>query len=74
MKITMESTSQIVNASGLDCRVWEGVTERGVKVHVLVTRVAVHKDQDCSQFEPELKEQRAPTVEAQQAFPARMIL
>lgn len=32
MKITIESTTQIVEANGVKCRVWEGVTERGVKV------------------------------------------
>ncbi len=73
MKITMESTTQIVNASGIDCRVWEGVTERGIKVQVLVPRIAVHKDQDASQFEAELKEQKPPSV-AERAFPARMLL
>lgn len=32
MKMTIESTTRIVNASGIDCRVWEGKTERGVEV------------------------------------------
>jgi hypothetical protein len=79
MKITIESTTSIVEIDNaqqrpaLQCRVWEGVTERGVKVQVLVTRIAVHKDDDVSQFEEELREMRAPTNNAP-AFPLRMIL
>lgn len=73
MKITIESTTRIVNASGIDCRVWEGVTERGVKVQVLIPRIAAAIGEDLTQFEAELKEQRAPSAEVQ-AFPLRMIL
>jgi hypothetical protein len=73
MKMTIESTTRIIEASGIQCRVWEGVTERGVKVQALIPRVAALKDQDLSQFEAELQEQRPPSVGAQ-AFPLRMIL
>jgi hypothetical protein len=69
----MESTTRIVNASGIDCRVWEGTTERGIKVQVLVPRVAALIGQDLSQFEEELKEQKPPSADVQ-AFPMRMIL
>lgn len=78
MKITMESTTRIVElvAPGggiVPARMWEGQTESGIAVQVLVTRVAVLKTDDCSQFESELKEQKAPSVEWM-AFPLRMIL
>lgn len=73
MKITIESTARIVNASGIDCRVWEGVTERGIKVQCLIPRIAALKDQDLSQFEAELQEKKAPSADAE-AFPLRMIL
>jgi hypothetical protein len=73
MKITIESTTRIVNASGTDCRVWEGETERGVKIEVLIPRIAARKGQDLSQFEDELEEHRAPSEEAR-AFPLRMVL
>ena len=53
MKITIESTTQIV---------WEGETDSGIKVSCLIPRVAAHKDQDLSQFELELQEQRAPML------------
>ncbi|GAC1498595.1 MAG: hypothetical protein NVS1B14_01670 [Vulcanimicrobiaceae bacterium] len=74
MKIIIESTSQIVNASGIDCRVWEGSTESGIRVHCLIPRIAVRDDQDTTQFEAELKEQRAPSVDAIRACPLRLVL
>jgi hypothetical protein len=73
MKITIESTTKIVKANGIDCRVWEGETERGIKVEVLIPRIAVKNGQDVTQFEAELKEQRAPSADAE-VFPMRMIL
>lgn len=73
MKITIESTTKIVKLDGIDCRVWEGQTERGVAIHAYIPRVAVRNDSDASQFEEELKEQRAPSAEVE-AIPMRMIL
>ena len=77
MKITIESTTKIVklveNGGELLCRVWEGQTEHGVKVHCFIPRIAAKDDQDLSQFEVELKEQRAPSFEIA-AFPLRFIL
>ena len=52
----------------------EGKTESGIPVVCLVTRVAVHKDQDTSQFERELAEQRPPSSAAIEAIPLRMII
>lgn len=74
MKITIESTTRIVNVNGIDCRQWEGTTERGVEIVVLIPRIAVRKDQDASQFEEELKKQGAPSSLSEQAFPLRMII
>ncbi len=73
MKITIESTSEIVIASGVECRLWEGVSEGGTKVQCLIVRIAADKDADLSQFEAELQEQRPPTI-GQRAFPFRMTL
>ena len=74
MKMMIESTTRIVKANGgIDCRVWEGVTERGVAVVVLVARIAVKEGQDVSQFEAELKEARAPSKDAE-VYPLRMVL
>ena len=73
MKITIESTTRIVQANGIDCRVWEGTTERGVKITCLIPRIAVRDGQDTRQFEAELQEHRPPSPDTQ-AFPLRMIL
>lgn len=73
MKITIENTTKMVKANGVDCRVWEGETEHGVKIVVLIPRIAVKEGQDVKQFEAELQEQRAPSAETE-VFPLRMIL
>lgn len=73
MKITIESTSEIVSVNGIDCRVWEGETASGIKLQALVPRIAVHKDQDASQFDAELQEQ-SPPLPAERAFPLRMLI
>lgn len=76
MKITIESTSRIVEANGVTCRVWEGKTERGVPVIALIPRVTAKADQDCSQFEKELHEVPpvVPSDDAIAAFPLRMLI
>lgn len=73
MKITLESTTKIVELNGVPARVWEGQTEDGIKLHAYVTRVAVNKEQDSSQFEKELQQHKAPSAEVE-AIPLRMIL
>jgi hypothetical protein len=73
MRITIESTTKVVEVNGVPARIWEGHTESGIPVHCYVTRIAVHESQDASQFERELKEQRKPSP-AVEAIPLRMIL
>jgi hypothetical protein len=77
MKITFESTSKVITlktpTGEVPARIWEGVTESGVKCHAYVTRIAVHNDEDSSQFEKELQEHKAPSVEIQ-AIPLHLIL
>ena len=38
-----DSTSKMVEANGVQCRVWEGETAAGVKVVVLIPRIAVKR-------------------------------
>lgn len=73
MKVTIESTTKIVKANGIDCRVWEGKTERGIEIVCLIPRIAVRLGQDQTQFEEELQEQRPPSPDTE-VFPMRMIL
>ncbi len=78
MKLTIESTTKLVDlvidGATVPARIWEGHTESGIAVHCFVTRVAVHKDLDASQFERELQEHRAPSAEIANVYPLRMIL
>jgi hypothetical protein len=80
VKITIESTDEFVEiaaedaTSGVPARIWQGVTEGGVKVQILVTRIAVSLDDDQSQFEKELRETPVPRADLPRVFPLRMIL
>jgi hypothetical protein len=75
MTLTITNTTQIVTINGIPARVWEGVSENGIRVQCLITRIAVHNNDDCAQFEKELTEQAAPRSEDRpDAFPLRMVL
>src|SRR3990172_7172962 len=69
MKITLESTSHIVNLinGGLPvpARIWEGTTESGIPVHCYITRIAAPASYDQNEFLRGLQEllRRAPGAE-----------
>lgn len=46
MKATMQSTNKMVIVNGLNLRVWEGVTEKGLRFVALVNRLACGNPQD----------------------------
>jgi hypothetical protein len=74
VKITIESTDRIVNLHGpsggaVPARVWQGHTDSGIPVHCFVTRIAVAKDQDATQFERELQEHAPPRRDVAAIFP-----
>ena len=60
MKILIESTPQTILMNRVLVRVWHGKTEHGVGCVVFVHRIAVHLDEDRTEFERELAEQLAP--------------
>ena len=64
MKIQIEATNVIVNFDGVECRLWEGVTADGTRCKVMVYCIAVHDDEDSSQFERELQEKMPPAQPA----------
>jgi hypothetical protein len=72
MKISIESTTKVVFLNGVQCRVWEGTTERGVPMHCYIARVAVKDGEDQSQFEGELREMRQPSLEVA-TIPLRLL-
>lgn len=78
MKITFESTDKIVDlvtANGtVPARIWEGVTESGIPCHAFITRIAVQKDLNSSQFDRELKETKPLSKELTGVYDTRMVL
>lgn len=74
MKITVESTTKTVELNGVPARVWEGETASGIPVHCFITRIAVAREADCSEFERELQEHRPPVNPDVAAIPLRLIL
>ena len=60
LEIQITATDQITELDGVPCRVWSGVTARGVRCTLFVHRLAVHPDEDTAQFDAELREQLPP--------------
>lgn len=73
MKLQIESTTKIVHINGVEARVWEGSTESGIQVICFVTRVAVRRTEDLSEFERELTECAPPSADAD-AFPEQLTI
>jgi hypothetical protein len=74
MNIQIHSTTKVVEFNGVPARVWEGITKSGIEVHCFITRIAVNKNEDCTQFEKELQEHKPPVNADIQSYPLRMIL
>jgi hypothetical protein len=72
MKISLESTDQVVSLNGVPARVWYGTTEGGIDVHAFITRIAVDRADPaaCDIIARELREHRAPSV----VWPEMMII
>jgi hypothetical protein len=60
MELMLKATDQITRLDGVEVRLWEGTTERGIPCKVFVHRLAVHNSQDSNQFEQELHEKMPP--------------
>ncbi len=69
MKITIESTTAIVDLNGEPVRVWQGATEKGLPIVVLVALVGVERAEDCAELERELLEQAPPRADVAELFP-----
>jgi hypothetical protein len=73
MQVQLTSTTKIVKLNGVPARIWEGHTAAGVPCHAYVTRIAVHEDQDATEFERELQEHSPPSADVQ-AIPLAMLI
>src|SRR5262249_24671089 len=79
MKVTLESTDRIVElelqGAIVPARVWIGRTQKGIECHAFVTRIAVGRQDDASQFERDLREQHVPLpAPLARAIPLRLVL
>lgn len=59
MKIEIEPTGDFEGVNGQRCRIWEGVTDKGVIVRLFIPLVQVATGEDNSAFEQELSEVKA---------------
>jgi len=73
MKITIESTSTIVELNGIPARIWEGTTDKGITVHAFIIRLGVKKNQNLNDFEKDLQECAAPSAEIA-VYPIRLLI
>ena len=73
MEVQLVSTTKIVELNGVKARIWEGHTAGGVKCHAYITRIAVDRNDDATEFERELQEHTPPSV-AIQAIPLSLII
>jgi len=60
VKIAITSTDMVTDVNGVRVRVWNGITERGVKCRVFVHMLRTNADADVAEFEAELKAQPSP--------------
>jgi hypothetical protein len=79
MRVTLDSTDTIVEldtpTGRVPARLWEGTTANGIACHAFVTRIAVNKDNDATEFERELQEQRPLSATLAQVYHnARLVL
>ena len=74
MRATIESTDQIaIMGKAGRTRVWEGVTENGVKFVAYVSMVQVADVEDQAEFERDLTENKPASAETMKAIDARML-
>lgn len=80
MKANIVSTDQIVDVKAIGhpgqtkARIWEGVTDGGVKFTAYIPIVQVDSGEDNSQFERELSEHKPPESRTLRAISLRMII
>lgn len=62
MRMTMRSTPRFVLIDGVRCRVWEGITDRAIKVEVYVRGIRSNADDDLGELDAELTEMPLPSI------------
>lgn len=82
MNITIYPTDKIIQLTGAEeqkgvpARIWEGLTDSGIKVQAFLTRIAIGADEPPAvqeQFRKELQETQPPSAPVA-AYPLRLVL
>ena len=68
MKATMESTSKLLILNGLSVRVWEGVTQNGVRFVALVNRLQAVQPTEQQAMVQELTKFKEPSAETERTL------
>jgi len=77
LKITVESTREIVTVNGVPARVWHGTAESGAPVIIFVTRIGVEESarpEQQAEFERELESASTPRLASLGPIPLRLVL
>ncbi len=74
MKATVESTKRIVEVNGHPARIWQGKSENGADVIMVVCQVASPSGQPQEEFEADLNAHSDPSEHATNAIPLRLVL
>lgn len=74
MKMTIESTTKIVEVNGLPARIWQGTTANGIPVVAYITSIAAAGDQDLSELEADLHDHAEPTALDVAQWPSRVFI
>jgi hypothetical protein len=73
MIVILNATTKTVRLNGAPCRIWEGYTSSGIKMHAFINRCVLDNDDDLEQFEFELKHSSEPS-EYVRCYPFELIL
>lgn len=73
MEITLHNTTKVVTLNGVEARVWEGKTSKGIAVYAYIPRIAVLISEDRTEFEKELERVSDPSPDVQ-AIPLRLLI
>lgn len=73
MEITLRPTTKIVTVNGVETRIWEGQTDKGVRLDAYIVRVRVSLLLDQSEFEASLQNAIPPSEDVS-AIPLRLLI
>lgn len=74
MRAILNSTTKIVKINGIKTRVWEGISESGIKMHAYIALVGIDKNEkNTEQFDRELEQMQDPSVDIDRIPPAMII-